>query len=137
MYGAGQEEAATRRIREVLAETVPEKAPEIYRKICTPGLTVDFTREAKQEDIISLKRGFHLVIHCYRVGRRIYAGFRHPSERDTVANQLKDASDHQGASATPLVVTNIDDRTVPKNQAADKTKFNFGKTPPKSEAKRL
>ena len=101
MYGVGQDEAERRRIREVLAETVPEKAPEIYQKICTPGLVVEFTRDAKDEDITGLRRGFPSVVHCYRAGRRLYAGFAHPAERDAVASQLQDATDHQGATSAP------------------------------------
>ena len=79
---------------------------------------------------MDLQQGFHSLVHCYRVGRRIYAGFRHTSERDAVAEPLKDASDHQGASATPLVVTKIDEKVRDKPAIMYKTRFTFGTAAP-------
>ena len=42
-----------------------------------------------------------------------------------MAEQLKDSSDHQAASTTPLVVTKIDDEMHNKPAIIDKTRFAF------------
>ena len=134
-YGISQDEKEIRRIREVLAETVPEKAPEIYQKLCTPGLVVEFTRDARDVDMTELRRGFPSVLYCYRTGRWLFAGFAHPAERDSVVSQLQGATDRQGATPAPLVVTLIDDPTTSGQEVVANVGFSFGApTPPEGIA---
>ena len=78
------------------------------------------------KDVTSLQQAFHSIVRAYRVKKRLYAGFRHEADRNTVLDKLKEATDTQGTSFIPLVVKPIDEKTAGEPAIVGTTPFAFG-----------
>ena len=91
---------------------MPEQATVLYSANCKPGIAVGFNREVRAKDVMSRQQAIHSIARACRVKRRRYAAFRNEADKNAVLDKLKVATNNQGTSSIPLVVTPIDKKAA-------------------------